>query len=100
MKETTREVMGEERQHVLPSKPLSRAKQLGVRPPLRAIRRKCVDDCCAGSHKLANDCQITDCELWAYRLGRNYRSRDELETDRERCRALTDVPVGAEDEQG
>ena len=66
----------------------STLNKIGVRRPLLAIRRKCVDDCCAGTVKYANDCNITDCELWPYRMGRNYRTRKAMLEDMERCRNL------------
>lgn len=43
-----------------PIKRLTRAK---------AIRQKCID-CCGGVHKEVKDCQIKDCPLWRYRMGK------------------------------
>ena len=37
--------------------------------PVRAIRKKCLD-CCGGSRKLIRECEIHDCPLWPYRLGK------------------------------
>lgn len=41
-----------------------------ARTPVSAIRRKCVDDCSAGSAKYVAYCPCCDCPLWAYRFGK------------------------------
>jgi hypothetical protein len=41
-----------------------------ARTPLSAIRRKCVDDCSAGSAKYVAYCPSHDCPLWPYRFGK------------------------------
>ena len=38
-------------------------------PPMKAIRRKCLE-CCAGSSHEVKECRICDCTLWPYRSGR------------------------------
>ena len=38
--------------------------------PIRAIRLKCLD-CCNGSQTEVKLCPITDCPLYAYRLGKD-----------------------------
>lgn len=38
--------------------------------PVKAIREKCLD-CCCGSSAEVNLCTITDCALYAFRLGKN-----------------------------
>lgn len=37
--------------------------------PLKAIRANCLE-CCCGQRKEVRDCQIFDCALYAYRMGR------------------------------
>lgn len=37
--------------------------------PRKAIRKKCLE-CMCGSSEEVRKCQITDCTLWPYRLGR------------------------------
>ena len=37
--------------------------------PLKAIKEKCKEDCCAGDRKSWVDCTITTCPLWNYRFG-------------------------------
>ncbi len=37
--------------------------------PLKAIKEKCKNDCCAGYRKAWRNCNITNCPLWNYRLG-------------------------------
>jgi hypothetical protein len=44
--------------------------------PLRAIRKKCVDDCCCGSKSEVKNCGITDCALYEYRFGHNPKKKD------------------------
>lgn len=39
--------------------------------PLRAIKLKCKEDCCSGDQKSWVDCQIDDCYLHPYRMGKN-----------------------------
>lgn len=37
--------------------------------PVKAIRKKCVD-CSGGSSKEVSHCQILDCPLYLYRMGK------------------------------
>ncbi len=39
-------------------------------PPLKAIRRKCLD-CCCGSPLEVRLCPVHDCSLYPYRFGKN-----------------------------
>ena len=39
--------------------------------PLRAIRHKCVKDCCAGKPSLVRQCINEDCPLFKYKSGHN-----------------------------
>lgn len=38
--------------------------------PMRAIRRKCVDDCCLGEINEPKSCTADDCPLFPYRTGK------------------------------
>lgn len=38
---------------------------------LNAIRRKCKLDCCANDRESWANCDIKDCALWPYRLGKD-----------------------------
>jgi hypothetical protein len=38
--------------------------------PVKAIRAKCLD-CMGGSTKYVRECNIPECSLFAYRLGKN-----------------------------
>ncbi|MGB3907463.1 MAG: hypothetical protein WBL02_03405 [Methanomethylovorans sp.] len=38
---------------------------------LKAIRNKCVSDCCCGSVKEISACTITDCALFKFRFGKD-----------------------------
>jgi len=38
--------------------------------PMKAIRKKCLDDCSNGSYKEVKLCPITDCALYPYRFGK------------------------------
>lgn len=40
----------------------------------QAIRKKCLD-CCCGDKTEVRKCHITDCTLWAFRLGSEEKSR-------------------------
>jgi len=40
------------------------------KPLLKAIREKCLD-CCIQQHSEVRQCNITDCSLWPYRMGKN-----------------------------
>ena len=43
--------------------------------PIKAIRAKCID-CCANQPNEVKLCPITDCPLFAFRLGKNpYRTK-------------------------
>lgn len=37
--------------------------------PIKAIRAKCLD-CCCNQRAEVRRCQIDDCSLWPYRMGR------------------------------
>lgn len=52
--------------------------------PLRAIRKKCLD-CSAGSPNEVRCCEILDCPLYPYRLGKspNRKPRELTEDQRE-----------------
>lgn len=58
--------------------------------PIRAIREKCVEDCCAGSRYDADNCLCPSCPLYPFRFGKNpYRQSknytdEQLESMRER----------------
>ena len=46
--------------------------------PVKAIREKCVD-CCCGSTSEVSNCQVTNCALHPFRMGKNpYRQRREM----------------------
>jgi len=38
--------------------------------PMKAIREKCLD-CCCGSSQEVKLCEISDCALYPFRLGKN-----------------------------
>lgn len=44
-------------------------KKVGNRP-LKAIRYKCVEDCCNGSKHEVLNCEMLDCSLWPFRMGK------------------------------
>jgi len=50
---------------------------------------------------MIRDCQIVTCELWPYRFGtsRHYKDKQDYLADKDRCKALADVPVGEEPEE-
>lgn len=49
-----------------------------ITSPLKAIRAKCID-CCCGSYAEVRKCPCTNCELYAFRFGKNpYRKKREL----------------------
>jgi hypothetical protein len=52
--------------------------------PLKAIREKCLDCCCANGAEVRK-CVATDCALWPFRLGTNpFRKTREL-SPAEKC---------------
>ena len=38
--------------------------------PMKAIRAKCID-CCGGQLIEVRRCELSSCDLWPYRMGRN-----------------------------
>lgn len=45
------------------------------RNPVKAIKAKCLYDCCAGSQNEVENCSCTECFLYPFRLGKNpYRT--------------------------
>ena len=50
---------------------------------LKAIRQKCVEDCCAGYVSEANNCLSTSCPLYPFRMGKNpYRKQTSISEER------------------
>ena len=48
-----------------------------ITSPIKAIREKCLE--CSGSRNEVKECNVTDCALYAFRLGKNpYRTKREL----------------------
>ena len=47
--------------------------------PVKAIREKCLQDCCAGLANEVRDCLCPSCALYPFRFGKNpYRTKREL----------------------
>lgn len=44
--------------------------------PVKAIRAKCID-CCCGEKKEIRECNMIECPLWPYRMGK----RPTVDTD-------------------
>jgi hypothetical protein len=55
-----------------------------LHPPLKAIRRKCLDCCCGSSHEV-DLCQVEDCSLYPYRFGKSPTRKGRRLTDEERA---------------
>lgn len=58
------------------------------RPPLKTLRRYCVDNCCNGQNNEVRLCPSTECALWPYRFGGIPDPRPELtvlQSIRARC---------------
>jgi hypothetical protein len=54
--------------------------------PLKAIREKCLDCCCANAAEVRK-CVAVDCALWPFRMGTNpFRKKRELSTAQKRQR--------------
>lgn len=60
-----------------------------ITSPLRAIREKCLNDCCAGLANEVKDCLCPSCALYAFRFGKNPyrkpRSEEQKEVSRQRA---------------
>ena len=56
--------------------------------PVKAIRAKCLYDCCCGSKVDVDNCQCTECFLYPFRSGKNpYRTKRTLtEEQKEKLR--------------
>jgi hypothetical protein len=66
----------------------SRAKIKSRFSLMKAIRYKCID-CCAGSKHEVVMCDIKECSLWEYRLGKR--------PDKDMVEAVQGVPVHGRD---
>jgi len=53
----------------LQKKPNS-TKEIKPLTPLKAIRAKCLE-CCAGQALEVRECQVTDCPIYRYRMGKH-----------------------------
>ena len=52
--------------------------------PLKAIREKCLDCCCANAGEVRK-CVVVDCALWPFRMGANpFRKKPELSIEQKR----------------
>jgi phosphopantothenoylcysteine synthetase/decarboxylase len=79
----------EERQAVIQKAIEARKKNKSIRSgissgkrlltPIKAIREKCLHDCCCGSRAEVKLCSITDCALWPYRHGKRPRNLNEVD---------------------
>ena len=57
-----------------------------IRNPVKAIRAFCVE-CCGGSSNEVKLCPATECQLYAFRFGKNpYRTKREM-TEEQRAAA-------------
>ena len=52
--------------------------------PVKAIRAKCLD-CSGGSRYEVEQCVITDCPLYPYRLGKNPNRKGQTLTDEQKA---------------
>lgn len=53
--------------------------------PVKAIRAKCLYDCCAGDLKEVDDCNNTKCFLYPFKNGKNpYRTPKTLSEERKK----------------
>lgn len=60
--------------------------------PLKAIKKKCKEDCCAGDTKSWVDCKIKDCALWPYRFGKNpYHTKTRTSKQQESTKRLQEL---------
>ena len=50
--------------------------------PVKAIRRKCID-CSGGSLKEVRLCQVRECALYPFRMGKNPNYKGKVSDDRE-----------------
>lgn len=57
-------------------------EQKEAKTPMRAIRLKCLD-CSTGSAHEVSLCEVDDCPLWKYRMGKNPNARKPTEKERE-----------------
>jgi hypothetical protein len=55
-----------------------------ARNPLKALREKCLDCCCANAAEVRK-CVAVDCALWPFRMGTNpFRKKRELAPEQKR----------------
>ena len=67
--------------------------------PVKAIRAKCVYDCCAGSATDVEQCKCTECFLYPFRFGKNpYRTKRVL-SEEEKQKRLEALRKGREKNQ-
>ena len=59
-----------------------------IKSPLRAIKAKCLYDCCAGNRSDLENCTCKTCFLYPFRFGKNTFSK-------RRTKILTDEQINA-----
>lgn len=57
------------------------------RTPMKAIRAKCLHDCCAGSAEEVKNCNCTKCFLWPFRLGKSPFKPERVVTEEQKAAA-------------
>ena len=73
--------------------------------PLKALKCHCYECICGEASTgrglgLIRDCHRVICPVWPFRMGKKiYKNKQEYLTDKDRCKALADVPVGEEPEE-
>lgn len=54
--------------------------------PVKAIREKCVNDCCAGDRKEVENCLSPSCPLYPFRFGKNPYRKEKTEEQKQALR--------------
>jgi len=50
---------------------------MGKLTPIKAIRVKCMD-CCCGQAKEVRECELKNCSLWPYRMGKRPSAENDI----------------------
>lgn len=49
--------------------------------PVKAIRAKCID-CCCGEKKEVRECNMAECPLWPYRMGKRPTADTDIDSNK------------------
>lgn len=64
--------------------------------PVKAIREKCLNDCCAGDRNEVENCLCPTCPLFPFRMGKNPFRKEKVLNDEQKEKLINRLKAGKE----